>query len=660
MMFIGAKAQYTSLFKEDVAKYSTGDWIYKSIVEADNNGYVYNATSEQASGITQYALIKYDDDGTEEWAVNYTGSQTTSEIKKMKVHNTNSIYVTGKSGNAVATIKYDANGNATWTQRFQRSGSSIDAPVDMFIDASGNVYVCGSSITGGNCDYFTIKYNSAGTQQWVQYYGGAYTDYATAIAVDPTYGYVYVSGVYYNVGTGLDIVTIAYTSAGVYGGATVYTGNSSYHDYPMEIIIPSSGNIYLTCAMAYQSGVDASSKISTLKYNIYGVIQWVHSYEGSGTGDDVPNSMMVDGSGNVYVNATTTTASNGTDVILLGYSSGGTILENTPIAISSNNEECFGMTIDDDDNVYLVGSTIKDSDKDFFVLRYDGEFNYSIFTDTLDNGNHGHDIGSSVVVDDNGVVFVSGSSQNTSSTFKNAFLKYQNINPENSNNPFDFIGEYNNDILKHIIDNIDDFGSDTNSIIKEASKMINKYCYDNRTDLESKINTAIPYYATHTYQLSDTEKNYYMDIDDLFEDAYVYMNTDLYANINSLITSLKSIENAVANNGSLDSIAKKNLFCTLALTKYSLVFWGKEFQNRKSLWNASPMGSTNMVLSETTGWIMPSNFTFHSSYKQALGFAISGNIKNNRLLKLAPTAMLTSSTLSSINFIRKYIWYIEN
>ena len=71
------------------------------------------------------------------------------------------------------------------------------APVlDIAVDDSGNVYVTGSSdgASSDNQDFATIKYNSAGVQQWlVRYDGGGGGDDAYAMFLDES-GSLYVTG----------------------------------------------------------------------------------------------------------------------------------------------------------------------------------------------------------------------------------------------------------------------------------------------------------------------------------------------------------------------------------------------------------------------------------------------------------------------------------
>src|SRR4029077_13204840 len=97
------------------------------------------------------------------------------------------VYVTGRSFNDYATIKYNATGQQQWAAReVGGEGNAID------LDDAGNVYVTGRKAA----DYGTIKYNAAGQQQWIARYNGppgSGSDVATAIVLNDSSN-VYVTG----------------------------------------------------------------------------------------------------------------------------------------------------------------------------------------------------------------------------------------------------------------------------------------------------------------------------------------------------------------------------------------------------------------------------------------------------------------------------------
>src|SRR5205085_1047755 len=117
------------------------------------------------------------------------------------------------TGEDYATIKYSASGVQQWVQRYNGTGNSTDEASSVKADASGNVYVTGWSYgTGSGSDYATIKYNSAGVQQWLQKYNGPgnASDKASSIAVDAA-GKVYITGQSDGSGTGTDFATVKYS-----------------------------------------------------------------------------------------------------------------------------------------------------------------------------------------------------------------------------------------------------------------------------------------------------------------------------------------------------------------------------------------------------------------------------------------------------------------
>jgi hypothetical protein len=63
--------------------------------------------------------------------------------------------------------------NEAWVARYNGPGNSIDEARSIAVDNSGNVYVAGTSYGSETLrDYATIKYDSAGQEQWVARYNG--------------------------------------------------------------------------------------------------------------------------------------------------------------------------------------------------------------------------------------------------------------------------------------------------------------------------------------------------------------------------------------------------------------------------------------------------------------------------------------------------------
>lgn len=234
-------------------------------IALDAAGHVYvTGASTGSDGTSDYATIKYDTEGNELWTARYGFSNWQDFPAALAVDTLGNVYVTGNSqapfnpqnlnsiNSDYSTVKYDVNGNLLWVARYNGPGSSfqssIDAAIDIAVDADGHVYVTGrSERTGPTMDYTTIKYDVSGNELWVARYSGVRSN-------------------------GLNV--------------------------PVKIALDSAGNVYVT---GYSSGADGPLDYATVEYDSNGSELWVARYNGLGDGSDSPIAMTVDASQNVYV-----------------------------------------------------------------------------------------------------------------------------------------------------------------------------------------------------------------------------------------------------------------------------------------------------------------------------------------------------------------------
>ena len=285
-------------------------------IAVDTKGNVYvTGQSKNNHWNYDYTTIKYDTNGKRQWVKRYDGPGAGNDYATaIALDAKANVYVTGHSANRFfsnkdyATIKYDTNGKQQWVRRYDGPGKESfyddDHATAIALDTKGNVYVTGYSYNKySNIDYATIKYNNAGKQQWVRMYDGPYKkdDHATAIAVD-TKGNVYVTGHIENESFDKDYATIKYNTHGQRKWVRTYDGPGKGEDQANAIAVDNKGNVYVT---GQSENNDWNNDYATIMYNTNGERQWVRTYNGPSKGeffiDDNANAIAVDTNGNVYV-----------------------------------------------------------------------------------------------------------------------------------------------------------------------------------------------------------------------------------------------------------------------------------------------------------------------------------------------------------------------
>ena len=244
-------------------------------------------------------------------------------------NSTSSLYVTGESyststGADFILIKYNSDGVQQWVQRYNGPGNGGDAAIAVKLDMNGYIYITGMSDGGAgtNYDYATLKYDPSGSQLWLQRYNGVANlgDYAKAMWVDPT-GNVYVTGIttiHVNTIIDSDFATVKYNTNGVQQWVNYYTGPSGTADVPCDITADVNGNVYVTGESFFTNQLD---NYVTIKYDgVSGAAQWTMVYDGPANGDDLSSAIVTDAAGDVYVTGGSTGVGTGYDMATIKYS----------------------------------------------------------------------------------------------------------------------------------------------------------------------------------------------------------------------------------------------------------------------------------------------------------------------------------------------------
>ncbi len=388
LFFLPVKLLAVDVIEEWVARYN-GPGNYDDNAEAmvvDDSGNVYiTGHSHGSSSHQDYATTKYDSDGNEQWVARYNGPGNYHDTPiAIAVDAFDNVYVTGYSyGDGTrsdyATIKYNSDGIEQWVARYNGSGNGNDLVFAMAVDDAGNVYVTGESYDyDSRLDCTTIKYDGNGRQRWVVTYNGPgnYNDSAKAIALD-TFGNVYVTGYSYTGGeTREDYATIKYDSSGRRLWVERYAGPSgppySAYDVANAIAVDTLGCVYVT---GYSDGGATSYDYATIKYDSDGKLQWAERYNGSGDKYDYAHAIALDSSGSVYV--TGYSDNNGTkqDYATIKYdSSGNQIWVRTYNGPANDNDRASCVLVDPSDNVYVTGYSYEwGTSLDYTTIMYDLE-----------------------------------------------------------------------------------------------------------------------------------------------------------------------------------------------------------------------------------------------------------------------------------------------
>jgi hypothetical protein len=305
----------------------------------------------------------------------------------------------------VFVTKLNATGSALVYSTYL-GGSAGEVPGAIAVDASGNVFLTGNTLStdfptqgpiqathasdNGLADAFVTKIDAAGsTLVYSTYLGGKDADYGRGIAVDAS-GNAYVVGNAWSTdfpthaamqatfGGGTDDAFVAkLTPSGAAFVYCTYLGGSQV-DYAAGVAVDSSGNAYVTGGT--QSATDFPTKSSIQSGHTYNAFVTKLSADGSalvystflgGTAFNTGNGIALDASGDAYVTGYTastdfpttsgalqTTYGGGNfDAFVSELDAAGSALVYSTFLGASDEDQANGIAVDASGNAYIVGTT---------------------------------------------------------------------------------------------------------------------------------------------------------------------------------------------------------------------------------------------------------------------------------------------------------------
>ncbi len=365
------------------------DGVEDMAVSADGHIYVTGYTYSQPAGgglrSYDYVTLKYDTDGNLAWTKLYGGNVGYDDFpQSLKIDAAQNVYITGYSWGVgtyanYLTLKLDADGNQLWEKRFASGNGEIPGEVE--IDGDGNVYITGRSnhsSSGFSEDIVTIKYNSAGAQQWLNRYNSPVDDTDEGFEVEINGdGDVFVMGDTWDDGFKDIFFKIDGDS-----GATVWTKTyalTADGEYPTAMKLDGAGNIILA-GLTNLSGEYYNVDAFVAKFDPAGAFQWVKTYDGPADEDyDGDTKLALDDNGNVYIAATSEGFANA-DIQVIKYSNtgeqvwsyryGNPFFEYDYVLDYDRDVSQNTMLLDSLGNVYLAGqSYIPDQGTNLVALK---------------------------------------------------------------------------------------------------------------------------------------------------------------------------------------------------------------------------------------------------------------------------------------------------
>lgn len=320
-------------------------------------------------------------------------------------------------------------------------GNSNDNGAALAIQADGKIVVVGPSFDGSNYNFAVVRYNSDGsldtsfngTGKVITNISGSSDDRALSVAIQSD-GKIVVAGASYYIGND-DFAVVRYNSDGSLdpsfnGNGKVTTDFGGSGEVARSVAIQGDGKIVVAGDSNYDFAVVRYNSDGTLDTSFNGTGKVTTSV---GNGDDVGNSVAIQGDCKIVVAGYSNSGSN-YDFAVVRFNSDGSLdtsfngIGKVTTDFGGSDDSGYSVAIQADGKIVVAGGIGSYPNYYFAIVRYnangslDASFNGTgkVITDF---GNHS-DEGRSVAIQGDGKIVVAGSTFNPNSRADIAVARY--------------------------------------------------------------------------------------------------------------------------------------------------------------------------------------------------------------------------------------------
>ncbi len=390
-------------------------------LDADGNAFITGGSRTTATNF-DCVTMKLDTAGNRLWLSRYEGYLAQdSEARALAVDQYGNAYGTGITGpisNAnMGIFKVSTYGVPAWQIFYDGTSHLGDGGLGLALDASANVFVAGyQSRTGASTDWIMAKYDTNGVQQFFQTLGGSGRDESYRVVVDAK-GNAYYAGITTQAGTNQDLFITKKDPVGNTVWSNTWAGAGGSYEYLNAMALDASGNVYLA-----GGSTTVNEDYVLVKFDASGAFVWSQTYDWGGS--DEALDLKIDPAGNPVMTGVASRDGKVADAGTLKYDPDGNLLWAARFDGTAQGFDVgSALVVDSLGRIFVAGSTASTgTSDDILVLCYDSKGNV-LWSDTY-AGPVDSDFGSAICIDSHGLIYVAGSSNGGNTSYDLVVLKY--------------------------------------------------------------------------------------------------------------------------------------------------------------------------------------------------------------------------------------------